>query len=95
MEKITEYINRVNGRLQILLKRYADLQRDQSRREEKIRKLEAEKLELLNKIRLLEEQQHLLKAAAGKMNAADKAAFEKVLNGYIRQIDQCIQMLQH
>jgi len=95
MEKIAEHINRIYGRLQHLLNQYNSLKKKSKNQEEKITKLEADKAELLNRIRLLEEQQYLLKASAGKMNGADKAAFEKVLNGYIRQIDQCIHMLQH
>ncbi|MBS1928671.1 MAG: hypothetical protein KIS82_10215 [Ferruginibacter sp.] len=94
MEKISDYITRIKDRLQTLVKRYDDLKKNHSRQEIKIQKLESEKSELLNKIRILEEQQYLLKASAGKMNEADKVAFEKVLNGYIKQIDQCIQMLQ-
>lgn len=81
--------------MQDLLRRYADLQKKNQGQQDKIQKLEAEKTELLNKVRLMEEQQHVLRASAGKMNETDKAAFEKVLNGYIKQIDQCIQMLQH
>lgn len=81
--------------MQDLLRRYADLQKKNQGQQDKIQKLEAEKTELLDKVRLMEEQQHVLRAAAGKMNETDKAAFEKVLNGYIKQIDQCIQMLQH
>lgn len=95
MEKITEHINRISGKLQHLLKLYDNLKRKTKVQEEKISSLETDKSELLNKIRLLEEQQYLLKASAGKMNATDKVSFEKALNGYIRQIDQCIQMLQH
>lgn len=94
MEKISDYITRIKDRLQTLVKRYDDLKKNHSRQEIKIQELESEKSELLNKIRILEEQQYLLKASAGKMNEADKVAFEKVLNGYIKQIDQCIQMLQ-
>ncbi len=94
MEKISDYITRIKDRLQTLVKRYDDLKKNHSRQEIKIQKLESEKSELLNKIRILEEQQYLLKASAGKMNEADKVAFEKVLNGYIKQIDQCIQILQ-
>jgi chromosome segregation ATPase len=95
LEKIREHITRLTGRLQDLIRRYADLQKKCQVQAAKIDKLEAEKAELLNRVRLMEEQQHVLKASAGKMNETDKAAFEKVLNGYIKQIDQCIQMLQH
>lgn len=95
MEKITEHINRISSKLQHLLKLYDNLKRKTKVQEEKLAKLEIEKTELQNKIRLLEEQQYLLKASAGKMNVTDIAAFEKALNGYIRQIDQCIHMLQH
>jgi len=94
MEKLREHISGLNHKLQKLIKQYADLKKKTDVQQDKITRLESEKSELLNKIRILEEQQYMLKASAGKMNGTDKAAFEKVLNGYIKQIDQCIQMLQ-
>jgi hypothetical protein len=42
---------------------------------------------------LLEEQQQIFKAAASKMNEADKKAFDLTINRYIREIDKCIALL--
>jgi hypothetical protein len=49
--------------------------------------------ETAKKIRALEEQQYILKSAAGELNAVEKKAFEQTINKYIREIDKCIALL--
>ena len=58
-----------------------------------IAELREQKARNEEKIRQLEEQHHILKAAAGEMNPADKKAFEQAINRYIREIDKCISLL--
>jgi len=58
-----------------------------------ISRLEKEKELMEARMKLLEQQQHILKAAAGKMEEPDKKEFEQVLNKYIREIDKCINLL--
>ena len=41
----------------------------------------------------LQQQVHILKAGLNQMNPEDKKHFEKQLNQYIRDIDQCINLL--
>jgi len=41
----------------------------------------------------LEEQQYILKSAAGELNSADKKAFEQTISRYIKEIDKCIALL--
>ncbi len=45
------------------------------------------------RINTLEQQQHILKSAAGKMNDKDRKEFEQLINKYIREIDKCIHLL--
>lgn len=93
MEKIEEHISRIQSKLQDLLKKHADLQKQVVKQQEVINSLKLKEEEQSSKIRLLEEQQYILKSAAGKLNDADKKAFEQTIGKYIREIDKCIALL--
>ena len=60
-----------------------------------IEKLEQEREAKDARIKILEQQQHILKAAAGKMNEPDKKEFEQLINKHIREIDKCINLLNN
>ena len=93
MEKLEDHISRISNKLQELLKKHAALVKESAQQQQSIRKLK-EEIELKDaKINTLEQQQHILRSAAGKMNDADKKAFEQVINKYIREIDKCINLL--
>lgn len=93
MEKIDSHIARIHSKVQDLLKKHADLQKLVSKQQETITALKKKEEEQQNKIRTLEEQQYILKSAAGKLNDADKKAFEQTIGKYIREIDKCIALL--
>lgn len=93
MQAIKEHITRVNSKLQELLKKHASLVKESEQQQKSIQKLKTE-LELKDqRINLLEQQQHILKSAAGKMDEKDRKEFEQVINKYIREIDKCIHLL--
>ena len=93
MEKIEAHITRIQSKVQDLLKNHSDLQKQVLKQQELITTLKQKEEEQQNKIRLLEEQQYILKSAAGKLNEADKKAFEQTIGKYIREIDKCIALL--
>lgn len=93
MQELKDHINRVNNKLQELLKKHATLEKEHEQQQKNIQKLKTE-LELKDqRIILLEQQQHILKSAAGKMDEKDRKEFEQVINKYIREIDKCINFL--
>ncbi len=93
MQELKDHINRVNNKLQELLKKHATLEKEHEQQQKNIQKLKTE-LELKDqRINLLEQQQHILKSAAGKMDEKDRKEFEQVINKYIREIDKCINFL--
>lgn len=93
MQQLKDHINRVSSKLQELLKKHASLEKECEQQQKSIQKLKAE-LELKDqRINLLEQQQHILKSAAGKMDDKDRKEFEQVINKYIREIDKCINLL--
>ena len=93
MNQVEEHISRINSKLQELMKKYASLSKESEQQLKNIQKLENENEGKEARIKMLEQQQHILKAAAGKMNEPDKKEFEQVINKYIREIDKCINLL--
>ena len=93
MTTLSENIKRINDKLQQLLKNYQLLQKENKRQSELIAALQEAKEKDAEQINLMQEKITILKAAAGKMNEADKKAFEKNISQYIREIDKCIGLL--
>lgn len=93
MQQVQEHINRISSKLQELLKKHTLLIKESAQQQKLIQKLEQQTALQEEKIRALEQQQHILKAAAGKMNEPDKKEFEQLINKYIREIDKCIHLL--
>ena len=93
MEQVKQHIDRINNKLQELLKKHTMLIKESEQQKKNIQKLEQENELKDSKIKMLEQQQHILKAAAGKMDDPDKKEFEQVINKYIREIDKCINLL--
>ncbi|MBK7557891.1 MAG: hypothetical protein IPO42_07285 [Chitinophagaceae bacterium] len=93
MNELEQHIKRINSKLQQLLKNYQLLQKDNQRQSDLIKELQEAKANDRGQITALQEKITILKAAAGKMNDADKKAFEKNISSYIREIDKCIGIL--
>ncbi len=93
MSDLEQHIKRINSKLQQLLKNYQLLQKDNQRQSDLIKELQEAKANDRGQITALQEKITILKAAAGKMNEADKKAFEKNISRYIREIDKCIGIL--
>ena len=86
-------IQRIQQKLQEVLKRYASMQKTVSEQSASILKLQQELEEKNRRVRILQEQQYVLKSAAGQLDAADKKALEQTISKYIREIDKCIALL--
>lgn len=93
MQEIEGQIARVQVKLQELLKRQVNLLKEKAALQQKLAILQADNSVQEKKIKLLQEQQQIFKAAASKMNEADKKAFDLTINRYIREIDKCISLL--
>jgi chromosome segregation ATPase len=86
-------IKRVNDKLQQMLKQYAVLQKENEKLKSNAQKLDTENENRQQHIEQLQQQVSILKTAAGQMNEADKKAFERNINQYIKEIDKCITLL--
>ena len=95
MQDLENQVDRINNKLQELLKKHAAFIKENGHQQKIIERLEKEAESKDARINMLEQQKHILKAAAGKMDEPDKKEFEQVINKYIREIDKCINLLNN
>ncbi|MEO8770953.1 MAG: hypothetical protein ABI402_12725 [Ferruginibacter sp.] len=93
MQAVTENITRIQSKLQELLKKYNAAVKEVEQQQKTIATLQQQQSLTEKKIKTLEEQQHILRSAAGRMNEPDKKEFEQVIGKYIREVDKCIDLL--
>ena len=93
MEALQEQIRRIQLKLQEHLKQHAAALKELEKQQKMLATLREQQQTNEERIRQLQEQNHILQAAAGDMNPADKKAFEQAIGRYIREIDKCIALL--
>lgn len=93
MEKIATQIASINAKVQALIKKQSILEKQAAQQLEQIAMLKKEKEVHEKKIKTLEEQQYILKSAAGNLNPAEKKALDQAISKYIREIEKCIALL--
>jgi len=79
-------IKSIQDKLQQLLKQQALLQREN----QKLKKENTEKEQSLQAIR---QQVDVLKLGSGKLDHAEKNALSKRIDGYLKEIDKCLALL--
>ncbi len=95
MKTIEEHINFISSKLQLLLKKYAALQKDNAILSREIELYKEREQQTLQKIDSLEMQARILKTSAGSMNEEEKKNFEKKISQYIKDLDKCMAMLNN
>ena len=95
MATIEEHINSINSKLQLLLKKYAALQKENLILSREMEVFKENEKAFLQKINTLEIQTGILKASAGKMDEKEKQVFEKRINQYLKDLDKCMAMLNN
>jgi CHASE3 domain sensor protein len=93
LQELEQHINRINQKLQQLLKNYQQLQKDNERQTKLLQQLQQEKTTATETIVTLQQQVNILKAATNTLSEADKKNFEKNISQYIKEIDKCITFL--
>jgi archaellum component FlaC len=88
-----EQFKRINDKLQRLVKQYQSLQKDNERLNQSLKNHMDSNAQQQQQIEALTQQVLILKSAAGQMEEADKKAFEKRINRYIKSIDKYITYL--
>ena len=90
---LDQQFNIINDKLQLLLKQYNRLQKENERLKDEL--AHARRTEIKNRDQMEEFQQQvsILKVTSGDMSDRDKKDFEKKINQYIKEIDKCIAFL--
>ncbi len=93
MNPLEQHIQRINEKLQQLLKQYRASQKETEKLKKELTDLKSLQIEKIKQIDELEQKVAILKTATNNLNEADKKDLEKRLNQFIREIDRCIAML--
>jgi hypothetical protein len=90
---IHQQLKRVNEKLQQLLKHYHSLQKENEKLKLEISQSAKRHISLSSELDQLQQKTELLKMAKGEMSEPEKKVFEKRINGYLKEIDRCIGLL--
>lgn len=76
-----------------LIKDYQNLQKENEKLSGLVTQLKKSQTDNKTEIDLLEQKLQILKASSDQMNEKDHKDFEKRISNYIKNIDQCIEIL--
>jgi len=93
MNAMQEQIDRINEKLQVLLKKYQALQKENERIKLDLDNRNGKEKEWRDKTESLQQQVEILKASTGQLDETSKKDFEKRINQYLKEIDRCIALL--
>ncbi|HSU27363.1 MAG TPA: hypothetical protein VLJ68_03215 [Chitinophagaceae bacterium] len=93
MKETDQQFKRIQEKLQLLLKQYAALEKENIQLKESLGKTKNQNKLHQQNVDGLKQQVNVLKLNAGQMPEADKKEFEKRINAYLKEIDRCIAML--
>ena len=93
MTELELKIKDIQNKLQQLLKQYAALEKENQRLEKELSRNNEQHVQQQQIIDTLKQQVEIGRISSGKWNDQDKKEFEKRINSYIKEIDQCITLL--
>lgn len=95
MSGIEAHISRVNDKLQVLMKLYEKLEKENEKLRQQLAQKERVEKVTDERVKQLQQQVEIATAVSGVQDDKNKTDLEKRINAYIREIDQCIAMLQN
>ena len=93
MSHLNEHIGRVSEKLQLLLRQYHTLQKENERLKQELEQEKNNGSEMKEKAAELQQQVEIAKVYSGEAGQETKNELEKRINTYIKEIDQCIALL--
>jgi hypothetical protein len=93
MNSTEQQLKRIQEKLQLLLKEFHALRKENSRLKEELDRTGKRSKEQLKTVDDLKQQVSILKLGSAEMNDQDKKEFEKRINQYLKEIDRCIALL--
>ena len=93
MSHLNDDISRINEKLQLLLKQYHALQKENDRLKLDLEQKKIGEKEMKERASLLQQQVEIAKISSGQAGQEVKSELEKRINTYIKEIDQGIALL--
>ena len=93
MNPLEQHIQRINEKLQQLLKQYRSVQKENEKLKKELTIVKDLQTERARQIDELEQKVSILKTATNSMNEEDRKDLEKRINHYVKEIDRCIGIL--
>lgn len=93
MVNLDQQIKSIQDKLQQLLKQQVLLQKENQQLKKELEKAMALNEEKQNLVVSLQQQVDAVKLGSGSLNEVEKAALSKRIDGYLKEIDQCLALL--
>jgi chromosome segregation ATPase len=94
MQQVDEQLQRLESKLQLLLKEFSASQKEIVRLQKENEQLKQQVSEATNKSNQLSQTLDVLKIKSFTENDSSKNELEKRINNYLKEIDKCLLMLQ-
>ena len=95
MNTTEQHLKSIQEKLQQLLKNYTAMQKENAKLKEELTDAQQKATAQQRITDELKQQVSILKLSSGEMNEAEKKEFEKRINGYLKEIDRCIALLEN
>lgn len=95
MNTTEQHLKSIQDKLQQLLKNYIAMQKENTKLKEELTDAQQKATAQQRITDELKQQVSILKLSSGEMNEAEKKEFEKRINGYLKEIDRCIALLEN
>lgn len=95
MNTTEQHLKSIQDKLQQLLKNYTAMQKENTKLKEELTDAQQKATAQQRITDELKQQVSILKLSSGEMNEAEKKEFEKRINGYLKEIDRCIALLEN
>jgi predicted nucleic acid-binding Zn-ribbon protein len=93
MSALQSHIERIEEKLKTVLSRHQSLKKENEKLKKQLVKSEEEKEALVDQLKQSALQISMLRSSEGNSSKASRAALEKRINAYVKEIDRCIALL--
>ena len=93
MVQLDSQIRNLQEKIQLLVKQQAAASRDNQRLTRELEQIKRKLVQAEADNLRLQQQMDILKLGSGALSEAEKAALSKRIDGYLREIDKCLALL--
>lgn len=93
MTDINHHINHLHEKLQLLIKEYKQLQKDNIKLQKEIAVLQSNLLAKNLQLQQLEQKVTAVQISDGHWEDSQKKALQKKIDSYLKEIDKCLALL--